>query len=44
MAGCPRILSIDYQPSTSVQGEGIVKVEGFRYVPSEEGRVNSRQV
>jgi hypothetical protein len=44
MAGCPRIVSIDYQPSTSVQGQGIVKVEGFRYVPSEEGRVNSRQV
>src|SRR5438067_7191293 len=44
IAGCPRILSIDYRPSVALQGHGSVKVEGFRYIPAEEGRVKAKQV
>jgi hypothetical protein len=44
IAGCPRVLSIDYRPSTSLRGQGLVKVEAFRYIASEEGRVTAKQV
>lgn len=43
-AGCPRIVSMEYQPTNSLKGEGTVGIAPFRYQPSEEHRVRPRQV
>ena len=43
-AGCPRIVSIDYQPSNPLKGEGTLGTAPFRYQPSDEHRVRPRQV
>ena len=43
-AGCPRIVSLDYQPSNPLRGQGTVGTAQFRYQPSDENRVRPRQV
>jgi hypothetical protein len=42
--GCPRIASIDYQPSNPLKGQGTVGTAPFRYQPSDDHRVRPRQV
>lgn len=42
--GCPRIVSLDYQPSNPLRGEGTVGTAPFRYQASDEHRVRPRQV
>jgi hypothetical protein len=43
-AGCPRMVSLDYQPSNPLRGEGSVGTAPFRYQASDEHRVRPRQV
>ncbi|MGH7216249.1 MAG: hypothetical protein ACREIG_03315 [Nitrospiraceae bacterium] len=43
-AGCPRMVSLDYQPSNPLKGQGTVGTAQFRYQPSDEHRVRPRQV
>ena len=43
-AGCPRIVSLDYQPSNPLRGQGTVGTTQFRYQPSDENRVRPHQV
>jgi hypothetical protein len=43
-AGCPRMVSLDYQPSNPLKGQGTVGIATFRYQPSDEHRVRPRQV
>jgi hypothetical protein len=43
-AGCPRMLSIDYQPTNPLRGQGTVGTAPFRYQASDEQRVRLRQV
>ena len=42
--GCPRMLSVDYQPTNPLKGQGTVGTAPFRYQPSDEHRVRQRQV
>ncbi len=42
--GCPRMVSLDYQPSNPLRGQGTVGIATFRYQPSNEHRVRPRQV
>src|SRR5580765_5926638 len=42
--GCPRMVSLDYQPSNPLRGQGTVGTAQFRYQPSDENRVRPRQV
>jgi len=42
--GCPRMVSLDYQPSNPLRGQGTVGTATFRYQPSDEHRVRPRQV
>lgn len=44
LAGCGRLLSIDYEATNVVKGEGMVRVNSFRYEPFETHRVRPRQV
>src|SRR5918997_2172158 len=44
LSGCPRILSIDYQPSNTIKGEGTIQIGPFRYMPFENGQVHAKQV
>jgi hypothetical protein len=43
-AGCPRMVSLDYQPSNPLRGQGTVGTAQFRYPASDEHRVRPRQV
>jgi len=42
--GCPRMVSLDYQPTNPLSGQGIVGTTPFRYQASDERRVRPRQV
>lgn len=42
--GCPRMVSLDYQPSNPLRGQGTVGTVPFRYQASDERRVRPRQV
>jgi hypothetical protein len=42
--GCPHIVSMEYQPTNSLKGQGPVGTRPFRYQPSEEQHVRPRQV
>jgi hypothetical protein len=42
--GCPRMVSINYQPTNSLSGQGTVGTAPFRYQPSDEQLVRPRQV
>ena len=44
LAGCGRLVSIDYEAANVVKGEGVVRVTPFRYEPFEAHRVRPRQV
>jgi hypothetical protein len=44
VTGCPRMVSLDYQPSNPLRGQGTVGIATFRYQPSDEQLVRSRQV
>jgi hypothetical protein len=44
LAGCGRLVSIDYEATNVVKGEGMVRVNAFRYEPFETHRVRPRQV
>lgn len=42
--GCPRIISLKYEPTNPLKGEGSVGVTPFRYQPSDGHHVSPRQV
>ncbi|HEY6085643.1 MAG TPA: hypothetical protein VIU63_09625 [Nitrospira sp.] len=42
--GCPRILSIDYKPSTSIKGSGPVRVDPFLYRGHPTGLMKSKEL
>ena len=42
--GCPRMVSLDYQPTNPLRGQGSVGTAPFRYHASDEHRVRPRQV
>jgi len=42
--GCPRIVSLTYQPTNPLKGQGSVVTVSFRYQPSDERRVRPHQV
>lgn len=42
--GCPRIVSLDYQPSNPLRGQGTVGIAPFRYLAADQDRVRPRQV
>ena len=42
--GCPRMVSMDYQPTNPLRGQGTVGTAPFRYQPSDEQLVRPRQV
>lgn len=42
--GCLRVLSLDYQATNSIRGQGTVHVVGFHYQPADEQRVRPREV
>jgi hypothetical protein len=42
--GCPRMVSLDYQPTNPLRGQGTVGTAPFRYQASDERRVRPRQV
>lgn len=44
LAGCGRLLSIDYEATNKVKGEGVLRVSPFKYEPSDMHRVRPRQV
>lgn len=43
-AGCPRMVSLDYQANNPLRGQGAVGTALFRYQASDEHRVRPRQV
>ncbi|BCA54568.1 hypothetical protein W02_17080 [Nitrospira sp. KM1] len=43
-AGCPRILYLNYQPSTSVRGSGEVQVDTFVYAGHPTGLMKRKEV
>ena len=44
LAGCGRLLSVDYEATNVVKGEGVVRVSPFKYEPFDLHRVRPRQV
>jgi hypothetical protein len=42
--GCFRVVSLDYQPTNQLRGQGTVGVASFRYQASDEDLVRPRQV
>jgi len=42
--GCPRMVSMDYQPTNPLKGQGTVGTAPFRYQASDEQLVRPRQV
>lgn len=42
--GCPRIVSMEYQPTNPLKGQGTVGTAPFHYQPSDEHRVRPHQV
>ncbi len=42
--GCPRMVSMDYQPTNPLRGQGTVGTAPFRYQASDEQLVRPRQV
>lgn len=44
LVGCPRVLYLDYRPSTSLKGQGPVQVAAFTYAGHPTGLVKRREV
>jgi hypothetical protein len=43
-SGCPRVLSLDYQPSNSVKGNGTVQVTPFLYAGHPTGLMKQKEL
>ena len=44
LAGCPRVLYLDYQPSALIKGSGPVRVEAFTYAGHPTGLMQQKEV
>lgn len=44
MAGCPRVLYLDYQPSTSIKGSGPIRIDTFAYAGHPTGLVQKKEL
>jgi hypothetical protein len=44
LSGCPRVLYLDYQPSTSVRGSGAVRVDSFAYTGHPRGLMQQKEL
>ena len=44
LAGCGRLVSIDYEPTKKVKGEGVLRVSPFKYEAADMHRVRPHQV
>jgi hypothetical protein len=44
IGGCGRVISLDYEPINSLQGQGPVEIAPFQYQAFDEHRVRARQV
>lgn len=42
--GCPRVLYLDYHPSTSIKGSGPVRVDAFSYAGHPTGLMQQKEV
>ena len=42
--GCARMVTVDYEPSNSLKGQGVLSVVPFRYEAADEHRVRPREV
>ena len=43
-SGCPRVLYLDYQPSTSIKGSGAVRVDPFLYAGHPTGLMKQKEL
>jgi len=44
LTGCPRVLYLDYQPGTSVRGNGPVRVDSFAYAGNPRGLMRQKEL
>jgi hypothetical protein len=44
LAGCPRVLYLDYRPATSVRGSGPVRVDAFTYAGHPRGLMQQKEL
>jgi hypothetical protein len=44
LAGCPRVLYLDYQPSTLVKGSGPIRIENFTYAGHPTGLMKGNEL
>lgn len=44
LSGCPRVLSLDYQPSTSIKGSGPIRVDAFAYAGHPTGLMKEKEL
>ena len=44
LAGCPRVLHLDYRPSTSFKGSGPVRVDSFMYAGHPTGLMKQKEL
>ena len=44
LTGCPRVLYLDYHPSSSVRGHGTVQVQSFTYAGHPTGLMRQKEV
>jgi uncharacterized lipoprotein YajG len=44
LSGCPRVLYLDYHPSTSTKGTGSVRVDTFAYAAHPTGLMKEKEV
>jgi len=43
-AGCPRVLHLNYQPSTPIKGSGVIQVDPFLYAGHSTGLMKKKQL
>jgi uncharacterized lipoprotein YajG len=44
LAGCPRVLYLDYQPSTSIKGSGPIRIDTFAYAGHPTGLMKQNEL
>jgi hypothetical protein len=44
LVGCPRILYLDYQPSTSLKGRGPIRIDAFAYAGHPTGLMKQKEL
>lgn len=44
LAGCPRILYLNYQPSTSIKGSGPIRIDAFAYAGHPTGLMKEKEL